>query len=168
MKLPECAAPCTFCGLAPERCPHLGPACSEAWTRAEERGAVPVVATVVRRGSAVLLCRRPAHKRHGGLWEFPGGKLLPNETLGEAVGRELAEELELRLDEVVSYLGSEQDPGAVFLIHFVEALASGDPASIEHEEVAWVTPAELNRFDLAPGDHLFIQRWRRSHPNAFS
>ncbi|HUP18713.1 MAG TPA: hypothetical protein VM778_02035 [Gemmatimonadota bacterium] len=36
---------------------------------------IPVLAAVVRRGDDYLLARRPAHKRHGGLWEVPGGKL---------------------------------------------------------------------------------------------
>jgi 8-oxo-dGTP diphosphatase len=41
---------------------------------------VRVVAAVVERDGRLLLCRRPAGKRHAGLWEFPGGKLLPGES----------------------------------------------------------------------------------------
>ena len=160
--------PCSFCGVARPTCPYVGQVCWEAWARATATERVPVVATVVRRDSAVLLCRRPSHKRHGGLWEFPGGKLLSGETLGEATVRELAEELELELEELTSYLGSEQDPGAVFVIHFVEAKASGDPASVEHQEVVWVTPGHIGRFQLAPGDRAFVEAWRRSDPGAFS
>ena len=41
---------------------------------------IPVVAAVIRRENKVLLARRPDHKRHGGLWEFPGGKIDEGET----------------------------------------------------------------------------------------
>ena len=42
---------------------------------------VPVVTAVVERGGAYLICQRPIHKRHGGLWDFPGGKVDPTETV---------------------------------------------------------------------------------------
>ena len=46
-----------------------------------------VLAAVVRRDDRYLVCRRPAHKRHGGLWEFPGGKIHAGETLLGAARR---------------------------------------------------------------------------------
>jgi 8-oxo-dGTP diphosphatase len=122
-------------------------------------GDVPVVAAVVLREGRALLCRRPRHKRHGGLWEFPGGKLLVGETLGEAAQRELAEELEIELTEVRGYLGSRRDPGSPFVIHFLEVAAAGAPASVEHDEVAWVAPRELMSYELAPGDRAFVASW---------
>ncbi|MEC7847719.1 MAG: NUDIX domain-containing protein, partial [Gemmatimonadota bacterium] len=36
---------------------------------------ISVVAAIIRKENRVLLGRRPDHKRHGGLWEFPGGKV---------------------------------------------------------------------------------------------
>jgi mutator protein MutT len=120
---------------------------------------VHVVAAVVLRDGRALLCRRPRHKRHGGLWEFPGGKLLAGETLGGAAKRELAEELQLELSEVRAHLGSRRDPGSAFVIHFVEVAAAGEPVSLEHEDVAWVQPRDLGGYDLAPGDRAFVQSW---------
>ena len=81
---------------------------------------VRVVAAVVARGDRALLCRRPAHKRHGGLWEFPGGKREAGESDADAVRRELREELGVTVQAV----GREElvvaDPGSPFelsLIH---------------------------------------------------
>jgi mutator protein MutT len=54
-----------------------------------------VVAAVIQRNDQYLLCQRPAHKRHGGLWEFPGGKVHDGETDFDAISRELTEELEV-------------------------------------------------------------------------
>jgi mutator protein MutT len=118
------------------------------------------VAAVARRGDRLLLCRRPTGKRHGGLWEFPGGKLLEGETLGEAVRRELAEELSLEVTALGRYLGRHADPGAPFVIHFVQVEVSGEPVSVEHELVAWATEAGLSDYALAPGDHAFVEAWR--------
>ena len=50
------------------------------------------MAAVIERDGKLLVCRRPGHKRHGGLWEFPGGKLEPGETIVDAARRELDEE----------------------------------------------------------------------------
>jgi 8-oxo-dGTP pyrophosphatase MutT (NUDIX family) len=57
---------------------------------------ITVLAAVVTRDGRWLLCRRPDHKRHGGCWEFPGGKLEPGETHGQAAARELMEDGALR------------------------------------------------------------------------
>jgi mutator protein MutT len=105
----------------------------------------------------MLLCRRPSHKRHGGLWEFPGGKLEPHETLLDAVRRELLEELQVRATSVGEPLFTCQDPGSAFVIEFVEVMAEGEPAALEHEEVRWVTVAEANRLQLAPADEAFVK-----------
>jgi 8-oxo-dGTP pyrophosphatase MutT (NUDIX family) len=49
-----------------------------------------VLAAVIQRDSRLLLAQRPSHKRHGGLWEFPGGKLAIGEDHLAAARRELA------------------------------------------------------------------------------
>lgn len=116
---------------------------------------VPVVAAVVCRDGCYLVCRRPPGKRHGGLWEFPGGKLQEGETHADAVRRELVEELELEAVEVRAVLYSAADTGAPFVIDFVETEARGTPVLHEHSEIGWFTAAELIGLPLAPADALF-------------
>lgn len=72
---------------------------------------IDVVAAVICREGRFLVCKRNSAKRHGGLWEFAGGKVLPGETFEEALGRELAEELALELSGVgeLLYSGAEDD-----------------------------------------------------------
>ena len=65
-------------------------------------GLTSVLAAVVQRDDRYLICQHPAHKRHRGLWEFPGGKLEPGETHDHAAHRELAEELDVDVRTVLS------------------------------------------------------------------
>ena len=52
-----------------------------------------VVAALLRQDGKFLICQRPAHKARGLLWEFPGGKVEPGETMAQALARECREEL---------------------------------------------------------------------------
>jgi len=70
---------------------------------------IPVIAAVIVRGGRYLVGQRPDGKRHGGLWEFPGGKLDPGETLLHAARRELGEELGMGAVSVGEILYSASD-----------------------------------------------------------
>lgn len=120
-----------------------------------------MVAAVIRRKGRYLLGRRPAHKRHGGLWEFPGGKLDPGETAGEAARRELREELSLAVTEVATALHTVDDPGSPFAIHFHPVDVEGEAAAMEHDAVGWFTLDELREMELAPADERFVEWLRR-------
>lgn len=121
---------------------------------------IHVVAAVLRRGDRYLVCRRPANKRHGGLWEFPGGKLVGGETRADALRRELDEELGLEVLEHGSVLFEASDEGSPFVIEFIETTAVGDLVLHEHSEAAWLTPTELATIPLAPADARFAARLR--------
>lgn len=118
--------------------------------------ATDVVAAVIERDGRYLLGRRPEEKRHGGLWEFPGGKLDQGEDAEGAARRELAEELALRVVSVGPVLHSVIDPAAPFVIHFHPVRAVGDPAPLEHEEVGWFRVEEMRGLGLAPADGHFV------------
>ena len=115
-----------------------------------------VVAAVLRRGDSVLLCRRPLAKRHGGLWELPGGKVHAGETPEEALARELHEELGLVLTAADPPLARFDDPGSAFTIAFHPVAADGEPEAREHLEVRWVEIARAAAYELAPSDRRFV------------
>ena len=116
---------------------------------------IRVVAAVIQRDGRFLVCQRSHLKRHGGLWEFPGGKIELSETIEAAAERELKEELALELTRIGRTLLIQMDPGSPFQIEFVEVFAEGDPRALEHEEVRWVLPSELELIPLAPTDEVF-------------
>src|SRR5688572_27294002 len=115
-----------------------------------------VVAAVLRRDDTVLLCRRPLGKRHGGLWEFPGGKVHQGETAVQALARELDEELGLVLMAAGAPIVELDDPGSSFTIAFHAVEARGEPEAREHLEVRWVEVARAGAYELAPSDRRFV------------
>lgn len=106
---------------------------------------IPVLAAVIRRGDRYLLAKRPAHKRHGGLWEFPGGKLEPGEGWLEAARRELREELRVQVVRAGDPVFRRHDAASGFEIVFVPVEIEGEPEALEHEELRWVGREELAR-----------------------
>lgn len=119
-------------------------------------GRIRVLAAVIRRAGRLLVGLRPAEKRHGGLWEFPGGKVEPGEEDGAAIARELEEELDVRVSGLGRVLFRVVDPGSPFELHFVEVELDGEPRPLEHESLGWFEPAELAGLPLAPGDRAFV------------
>jgi mutator protein MutT len=121
------------------------------------KGLTSVLAAVVQRDDRYLICQRPAHKRHGGLWEFPGGKLERGETHDHAARRELAEELDVDVRTVGTMLFSVADPGSQFVIEFVPVTIQGEPRCIEHSALLWMSLDQLPTLDLAPSDRRFVE-----------
>jgi 8-oxo-dGTP diphosphatase len=125
---------------------------------------IRVIAAVIRRGPHLLVCQRPAHKRHGGLWEFPGGKCEPGESDTDTARRELYEELGVHVPATGRELFAILDPGSPFLIAFIEVDIEGDPQCLEHSALTWDTPEALTALPLAPSDRRFVEHLLAGHP----
>lgn len=117
-----------------------------------------VVAAVIRRDGRYLVCERPSHKRHGGLWEFPGGKCEPGESDLDAARRELREELDVDVTRVDTPLHAIHDEGSPFLIVFLPVEIEGEPVPHEHAALRWCAVHELRTIPLAPSDRRFAER----------
>lgn len=116
------------------------------------------IAAVVQREGFVLLCRRPERKRHGDKWEFPGGKTRPGESILAALQRELSEELGVEVRSVAGNPISLPDPGSNYTVEFVPTEVLGEPQPLEHSEIAWVPPEEIDDYALAPADRIFADQ----------
>jgi 8-oxo-dGTP diphosphatase len=96
----------------------------------------------------VLICRRPSHTHQGGLWEFPGGKLEPGETIEFALRRELMEETGINVISARPLIRVHHDyPDRMVLLDVwrVEGF-TGTAAGREGQPVRWVLPGELKRY----------------------
>src|SRR5438105_2333543 len=120
--------------------------------------AIRVIAAVIERDGNLLVCQRPPHKRHGGLSEFPGGKLELGEDDAAAARRELREELGLDLERIDAPELEVADPDSQFLIAFVPVQANGTPTCHEHSALAWRNVEELGQLALAPADRRYVEQ----------
>ncbi|MBE6038970.1 MAG: (deoxy)nucleoside triphosphate pyrophosphohydrolase [Anaerofustis stercorihominis] len=112
-----------------------------------------VVAALIWKDDKFLICQRPAHKKRGLLWEFAGGKTEPGETREEALKRELMEELKLEVEigDVFMELVHEYPDITVNLILY-NCTALNKPEKIEHNDLKWIHPSEIESFDFCPAD----------------
>lgn len=117
----------------------------------------PVLAAVIVREDLYLICQRPPDKRHGGKWEFPGGKLEAKENHMRAAIRELHEELDLIVLGMGEHLFTTVDPDSSYVIDFVEVRTRGEPRLLEHTALLWLPLEKLHTIDLAPSDMAFVR-----------
>jgi 8-oxo-dGTP diphosphatase len=105
-----------------------------------------------------LMQKRPQGKRHGGLWEFPGGKVEPGETPLAALVREVNEELSITVtvcsnhpDAVARAEAGEGEPVVVISLYKIDAWC-GLPRPEPGAEIGWFTPGQMGRMPLPPLD----------------
>lgn len=98
----------------------------------------------------VLLALRPKDKHKGGLWEFPGGKVEPGESVRDALARELLEEIALVVEESEPFLQIDHDYGDRQVRLDVRRVTrfSGAPQGREGQQIAWVALADLPRYEF--------------------
>ncbi len=113
-----------------------------------------VVAALIWQGDRFMICQRPAHKARGLLWEFVGGKVEPGETKEQALIRECREELAVTLSvgEVFTDVTHEYPDLTVHLTLFNATIAEGVPQKLEHNDIQWITPAEIGEYEFCPAD----------------
>jgi mutator protein MutT len=124
---------------------------------------VEVVAALVQdEQGRYLITQRRKGSHLAGLWEFPGGKREADESLEEALGRELTEELSagFAVGQRVETVRWEY-PERTIDIHFYRCrLESGTIEPREDQAMAWVAPERLSDFDFPPADRDLIARLR--------
>jgi 8-oxo-dGTP diphosphatase len=122
---------------------------------------IEVVAGLIRDGQGRYLITRRRQGTHlGGLWEFPGGKREPDETLAQSLRRELQEELGavFVVGELVETVRWAYPEKTVVLSFFHCRLEEGAIEPREGQLMQWVPPADLQRYDFPPADAALLTR----------
>ena len=110
------------------------------------------VAAALIRGTdgRILIARRADTQHQGGLWEFPGGKVEPGESVEAALARELREELGIEVSRsrpLIAVSHDYPDKHVLLEVREVEAF-SGEPHGAEGQPLAWVAPRDLAQYDF--------------------
>ena len=113
-----------------------------------------VVAALVWRDDKFMICQRPAHKARGLLWEFVGGKVESGETKEQALIRECREELVVTISvgDVFMDVTHEYPDLTVHLTLFNATITEGEPQKLEHNDIQWITPSEIENYNFCPAD----------------
>lgn len=121
---------------------------------------IEVVAALIWDKGKFMICQRPAHKARALLWEFVGGKVEPGESKERALIRECKEELAVTLSvgDVFADVVHEYPDVTVHLTLFNASIAEGVPQKLEHNDIRWITPAEIPNYNFCPADEEILKK----------
>ncbi len=114
-----------------------------------------VSAGIIICNDRILIARRSHNKSNAALWEFPGGKQEPGETMPECLRREISEELHLDIEVGSFFMNSvyEYEQGAICLHVYYAYTQSYDICfHSDHDRLAWGLPEEVGNYNFSPAD----------------
>ncbi|MCG5445706.1 (deoxy)nucleoside triphosphate pyrophosphohydrolase [Micromonospora sp. NIE79] len=130
--------------------------------QAERRDLKVIVGAAIIRDGRVLACARSAPPEVAGMWEFPGGKVEPGEAETDALIRECAEELAVRV-EIGDRVGRNVRMAhgrSVLKVYAARLLGGDQPQALEHEALRWLTADELDSVTWLPADAPIVAALR--------
>ena len=124
---------------------------------------------IFRDDNQILITKRYAEALLGGLWEFPGGKREPGETLSECLTREIREELaiEVEVKYQLAVVHHAYTHFKITLFAFVCRYVSGDPQAIGCAEWRWTPLDQLDRYAFPKADHSIIKALKNGSQTSF-
>ncbi len=125
------------------------------------------VAVIWNESGQILIDKRRQHGLHGGFWEFPGGKIEGGETIEDCIKREIMEELGIVIEVGDRLIAIEHDYTKFTItlnVHHCRHL-SGEPQTIECDEIRWVTLDELDQFTFPQANAQIIAALRDISPH---
>ena len=116
------------------------------------------IGIVFNREGKLLIDQRPENSSMGGMWEFPGGKKKPDESIIETIEREIKEEIGIVIElgaKLLSFDHSYSHETIHFTVHICE-LKSGEPQPLASQKLLWVFPEKLIDFHFPAANNKII------------
>ena len=121
---------------------------------------IVVAAALVDADNRVLLAQRPKGKQLAGLWEFPGGKIDPDERPEDALIRELREELGIAVKAPclapLTFASHAYDDFHLLMPLYVCRKWEGFVQPLDGQALKWVRPLDLRAYPMPPADAPLI------------
>lgn len=114
---------------------------------------------IIHKNGKLLIAQRHLTDSFGGLWEFPGGKREPDETIEACLEREAFEELGIRIhpEKLLCHRMHGTPERRISLFFFFCRWVSGEPQAIDCKDFRWVTQEDIRRYPLLPGDREILE-----------
>ena len=124
---------------------------------------VDVVAALIWEKDKFLICQRPADKARALLWEFVGGKVEHGETMEQALVRECAEELAVHVSvgDLFMQVDHHYPDIHIRLSLYHCLIADGFPQALEHNDMRWIHPSEIDGFEFCPADTDILRQIKK-------
>jgi 8-oxo-dGTP diphosphatase len=121
---------------------------------------VRVVAAVIERGGRYLITQRRPSAVLPLLWEFPGGRVEPKETDGDALRREVRHRLGVETEpgQLISFVSHPYERYVVDLYLYECRISSGEPSEVNVHAFCWVASSEFDRFPFTPADEISMNK----------
>ncbi len=119
-----------------------------------------VIGIILNADQQVLVAQRLAHQIKAGFWEFPGGKVEPNETALQALQRELQEELGIDVTEAEEWLKFDYryPHKHVLLDIWIVKAFQGIARGAEGQPIRWISTLEFQQLQFPEGNRLIIEK----------
>ena len=121
---------------------------------------VEVAVGVIKQGQQVYISKRSDDLHQGGKWEFPGGKREANESIEQALTRELLEEVGIHVTQHSPFMLIEHDYGDKKVrldVRLVEDF-TGQASHQEGQQSKWVDISELKQFNFPEANKVIIDK----------
>lgn len=124
---------------------------------------VALKGAIFNKNKFLIIKRSNKTRGEHGFWEFPGGRMEFGETPEETLGRELLEEVGLKV-EIIKPLNSwsffrDENTQIVGITYLCKAVSSEVILSEEHVDCAWVTFEDIRNYNIKPSIIEQIERW---------
>lgn len=119
-----------------------------------------VVAALIWDNGRFMICQRPERKSRAMLWEFVGGKVEKGESKEQALIRECREELAVtvRPHDVFCEVDHEYPDITIHLTLFNAEITEGVTQKLEHNDIRWITPSEIDGYAFCPADKDILEK----------
>jgi len=110
---------------------------------------------VIKKNNQILISKRKLNGLLGGLWEFPGGKILSGETPEECIKREVKEELGISIipKQFIKEITHQYSHFSINLVAYFCKYNSGTPQTIECQDWKWISINQFDQFAFPKANH---------------